>query len=849
MGKSTSAWRATELRRAAFGPAALFVFASLLQPASAAVYGSQTGAVAVRQSLDRLRVTGSVLMIAAHPDDENTALLAYCSKGRKLRTGYLALTRGEGGQNLIGSEQGSLLGVIRTQELLAARRIDGAEQFFTRAIDFGFSKTAAETLEKWGHDAVLSDVVYVIRKFRPDVIVLRFSGTPRDGHGHHQSSALLGKEAFRAAADPSRFPEQLSSVQPWQARRVLWNGFAFNRRQEQELDNLPGRFVVDLGEYDPMLGASFNEIAGASRSRHRSQGMGSPERKGSAPNYFLHVDGQPASRDFMDEIDTSWRRIPGGEAVDALLEQAQHDFVMNDPEKAIPALAKARVAAERLNDPLAAAKLREIDDTIALAAGLWIDVSTRKASATPGSPVELQLTAVNRSRRQMVLKGCSTEGPVFDIARAALEYNKPVTKTALWRIPDPTPYSQPLWLRRPHTATLYQLPSQEDVGKAEGPPALTATCLVEVDGATLRLSRPVENRYVDRTRGELTRPFVILPPVTMQLSEAALVFPGSRPKTVTIDIKAHRDSIQGEVRLKAAAGWTVMPPSKTFQLPETGQEAALTFEVTPPEVQGASLLEAVAHTGGRDMNYGLVSLDYEHIPPQTVLSEAAARGVRADIRITARKIGYIMGAGDEVPGVLRQLGCDVTLLGDADLVRGDLRRFDAIVTGVRAWNVRRELRANYARLFEYSRHDGTVVVQYNVLEGGFGGGDTDPLKHVAPLALHIGRDRVTVEEAPVRILQPGHRLLQSPNTITAADFENWVQERGLYFPAEWDPRYETLLEMNDPGEKPLQGAVLYLKDGDGAYVFTSLSFFRQLPAGVPGAIKLFANLVSAGKSP
>ena len=637
-------------------------------------------------------MTGSVLMIAAHPDDENTAFLAYCSKGRKLRTGYLALTRGEGGQNLIGSEQGNLLGVIRTQELLAARRIDGAEQFFTRAIDFGFSKTADETLAKWGRDAVSRDVVYVIRKFRPDVIVLRFSGTPRDGHGHHQSSAILGKEAFRAAADPARFPEQLSTVQTWQARRVLWNGFAFNRQQEQELDKISGRFMVDLGEYDPVLGASFNEIAGASRSQHRSQGMGSPERKGSAPNYFVHVDGQPAAHDFMEEIDTTWKHIPGGPAVDGLLQQAQQGLEMDAPERAIPTLLKARRLMAEIHNPVAERKLRELDQAIALAGGLWIDVSTQKASATPGSTVGLQLTAVNRSHQKMLLKGCTTEGPAFEMSGTPLEYNKPVTKAATWSVPADAPYTQPLWLQRPSTGTMYQLRSQTDVGLAEGHPVLTATCVVEADGTEIRLDRPVENRYVDRTRGELTRPFVILPPVTLKVAETALVFPDAKPRTVSVEARAHRDSVQGEIRLKTAAGWTITPPSKTFQLTEAGQQAVVTFEIAPPLQRGSASIEAVARVGDHDVNLGMISLTYEHIPQQTVLPVARTRVVREDIHTSVRKVGYVMGAGDEVPEVLRQLGCEVTLLDDSALTRGDLSRFDAIVTGVRAWNVRPELK-------------------------------------------------------------------------------------------------------------------------------------------------------------
>ncbi len=817
--------------------------------AAAAQVRRLSGAAGLKQQLERLRVVGSVLMIAAHPDDENTALLAYCAQGRKLRTGYLSLTRGEGGQNLIGSEQGDLLGLLRTQELLAARRVDGAEQFFTRAIDFGFSKTAGETLQKWGREQVLGDVVWVIRKFRPDVIILRFSGTPRDGHGHHQSSAILGKEAFRAAADPNRFPEQLKSVKPWQAKRIMWNGFSFTRQQEQELEKTPARVVVDTGEYDPVLGSSYGELAGLSRSQHRSQGFGSAERRGSAPNYLFTVDGDPAKVDFLEAVDVSWNRVPGGVAVDALLKDAIASYRIDAPERIIPLLNEARKKIAAIDNPDARRKVEEIDEAILMASGLWLDVSVNRAQATPGSEIALALTAVARGKARSRLAGVVLEGmqgaPSFEAADLAP--NKPHTANAKFRLPADQPCTMPFWLREPKQGVLYGIKNQEDIGRANGEAALKARFRVEVEGGAIEITRPVEHRYVDRVRGELTRPFVVVPPVSLRLDAAAPLFPEARAKTIGVIARATAGPATGRLTLDAPAGWKVEPQSVPFDLAEAGQQATAEFLVTPPKDPGRAELRAWAETGGVRTGEEVITIEYEHIPPQTLLAPAAAAAVRTDVLMPAKKIGYVMGAGDEIADALRQLGAEVVMLEDADLARGDLAKFDAIVTGVRAWNVRAGLRAAASRLWGYVENGGRVVVQYNVLEGGFLGGDPSLLKHIGPYPLKLSRDRVTVEEAPVRLLKPEHPLLTAPNRITAADFDGWIQERGLYFPGEWDPRYETVIETHDPGEKPLESGILFARHGRGTYVLTGISFFRQLPAGVSGAYRLFANLVSGGR--
>jgi LmbE family N-acetylglucosaminyl deacetylase len=791
----------------------LFLLAlALVVPSSA--QRAVAGASEIRLALDRLNSTGSALMIAAHPDDENTALLAWLARGRHVRTGYLSLTRGEGGQNLIGSEQGYLLGVIRTQELLAARRIDGAEQFFSSAVDFGFSKTAEETLARWGREKILGDVVYVIRKFRPDVIILRFSGTPRDGHGHHQSSAILGKEAFSAAADPKRFPEQLSEVQPWQAKRLVWNAFAFNRQQEQEAAAMPGRIDVDLGEYDPLLGYSYSEIAGMSRSQHQSQGMGSPERRGSQKNYLVHVAGEPATKDLFDGIGLRRGLAP--------LEEASRVFDPRHPEKIIPLLLQARPA---LTDERSR---RELDEAVALCAGLWFDASTDRPYAAPGERVRITAQSINRSQAAVELLSVSLSTGAGLTVGQPLVYNQPVTQTTDWT-------AEAIQRELPRAAP-------------EPPPLLSAVFRCRVEGQQIDFHRPVWNRYVDRVRGELTRPFEVVPPLSLRIGEPARIFATAAPQPVTVHLRAWGEKRSGTAGLELPPGWTVSPKTQPFVLTEPGQEGAVRFEVTPPAGASTTDAKAVAVVGRQNLSGDVQVIEYPHIPPQTLFPPASSHLVRTDVKVLSKRVGYIMGAGDEVPDALRQIGCDVTLLGPADLAAGDLDRFDAIVTGVRAYNTRPDLRANQHRLLEFVSRGGTMVVQYNVLEGGFGGGNPRLLEKIGPYPIKISRERITVEESPVEVLKAEHPLLTAPNRITSQDWAGWVQERGLYFATEWDPKYEAVISSHDPGEKPLAGGMLFTRVGKGVYVFTAYSWFRQLPAGVPGAYRIFANLLSAGRA-
>src|SRR5579883_498650 len=850
---------------AGFLPMVLFATTPVLLEAQP----NLAGTAAIEESLRKLNELGTVLMIGAHPDDERTGVLAYFARGRHMRTAYLSLTRGEGGQNLIGSEKGAQLGIIRTQELLAARRIDEARQFFTRAIDFGFTRTPEEAFAMWGHDRILSDVVWVIREYRPDVIILCFTGTPRDGHGQHQASALLGREAFRAAADPSQFPEQLRYVQPWQAKRLVQSSFNFGpngppagaqtdtparggRGGRGEGASRPVREPAkaigpaihnDTGEFNPILGYSYEQIAGMSRSMHRSQGMGNLGREGAVDSEFTVIGGDAASKDLFDGIETSWNRLPGGPEVGALLAEALRGFEPAHPEKVLPQLMQARPMVAAMADPLAKAKLEELDEAIAQCAGLWIDAQAHQPETVPGSGLTVTATVINRSPAAMTLEGARLEGMIHEdlpVQPVKLPYNQTAAVTVTRPVPAAQPYSQPYWLAEPPMGSVYTVNDQRLVGMPDTPPILEVRLRLTLDGAPLELVRPVTYRYADRAEGARVRPIAVVPPVAVDLPNPVAMFATPASRKVAVSIRGNVPDANGEVRLEAPAGWTVVPKSLPFHVGALGETEEVFFDVTPPSADATTSVRAVATSGGREIASGMQVISYPHIPTEILLPPSTVRLVRADIKVTAHKIGYIMGAGDEMPEALRELGLDVTLLGASDLEQGDLARFDAIVAGVRAYNVRADLRASQRRLLDYVKNGGTYIVQYNT-------GDNSLNVGPYPITEPPGnRYRVTVEDAPVTLPHPDSRLLQYPNHITSKDFEGWVQERGVYFASKWDAKYETVMASKDPDEEePLAGGELWTHYGKGVYIFTAYSWFRQLPAGVPGAYRLFANLLSA----
>ncbi len=830
------------MKRALTGFLSLFLIAGSL---TAATVGSRQrppksmDAAQLELALHKLRVVGNVLYIAAHPDDENTAMIAWLSNGKLMRTGYLAMNRGSGGQNLIGDEKGDLLGVIRTEELLEARGVDGGEQFFTRAIDFGYSKSPEETLRIWGHDTILADVVWVVRNFRPDVIITRFPTDGRGGHGHHTASAMLALEAFQAAGDPTKFPEQLQYVSTWSPRRIFWN--AWRPDLENRPADAPPLLKVDLGEYSPLLGRSWGEIAGESRSMHKSQGFGASQRRGTLVNYLEQMGGSPAVNDPFEGIDTSWSRIPGGERVDALLAKAIEEWNPQRPSAVVPDLVGALEAMRALpSNGWIETKKADLEEVIRNAAGLWLEAISAQPSVTAGESLPVTFTAIARSGIPVRIESLTAAFSTASSETAGdLTPNEPKDFEVKIPVPAGTAVTQPLWLREPHGPGTYTIPEQPMIGKPEAPARLTVDADVKVGGTTIRYTVPVLYRWTDRVEGELYRAAEIVPPVTANPESTLYVFPDLQPKAVDLILRSGRSNVSGSVSLQLPEGWSSKPASVPFTMDAAGAEQSVSFKVTPAAGPARAAMKVLVSLGGAPAEaMRMETIDYPHIPREDLFPAASADLVRTDIETRGRRIGYVTGSGDEVPDALRQLGYQVGLLTDDILDAGDLSAYDAIVIGVRAFNTRDRLINQQSRLLDYVKAGGTLVVQYNTLEQRLQG-------RIGPWPMEISHDRVTVEEAPMKVLVPDSPLLNEPNAIGAADFEGWVQERGLYFPRTWDPHYTPLFESHDPGEEPLRGALLYSRYGKGMFIETGISFFRQLPAGVPGAYRLFANLVSA----
>lgn len=818
----------------------------------------------LRVALRRLQVTGSLLYIGAHPDDDNTSLLAGLARGRMVRSAYLSLTRGDGGQNILGPETGNALGVLRTHELLASRRVDGAEQFFTRALDYGFSKSGDEALAFWGHDRALADVVWVIRCFRPDVIVSRF-GTEASGsgHGHHTASAVLAGEAFRAAADSTRFPEQLRHVTTWRAKRLVWNNWMTNQDP-----NAPQPVTLDAGAYDPELGLSYSELGGRARSLNRSQGAGTRERRGAVIETFQHLDGEPAVKDLFDGVTLDWSRIAGGPALVPLLREAEASFDPDRPWEILPTLARAHRALAALpDDPLVRVKRLELENVMRSCAGLWIDALAETPTVSPGDTLRITITAIGRTPAPLTLTRvelpfgahafhalpappaapaspgaapprlqADSSAPADSVART-LVAQRPSVSLASMVLPTDLPFTQPFWLRERPLAGSFEVTDPLLVAEAEGPPALVARVTVDFAGEPVTFEVPVAFKWTDRVYGDRYRAVEVLPPVTCQFDQSAYLFAKPRPREVRLAVQSTRAALSGVARLRLPAGWSAVPAEVPVTL-EAGAEQVVRFRVTAGPGPQAAILGGEVEVQGRRYASSLSRIDYPHVPIQALLSPCEARLVHMDLAKRGQWIAYLMGPGDQGPDALRQMGFDVTLLDDDAVESTDLSRFDCIVTGVRAYNTRPRLRVLQPRLLEYVKNGGRLVVQYCT--------NDDALNdRLGPWPLRISRDRVAVEDAEMRLLKPAHMLLRTPNAITARDFEGWVQERGLNYATPWDPRYEAVLSANDPGEPARDGGLLCSNYGKGVFVYSALALFRQLPAGVPGAWRLFANLVSA----
>jgi LmbE family N-acetylglucosaminyl deacetylase len=799
---------------------------------------------AIQQELRSLGEMGTVLHIAAHPDDENTQLITYLARGRGYRTAYLSITRGDGGQNEIGPEFDEKLGVARTQELLAARRLDGGRQFFTRAIDFGYSKTPEETLRFWDHQQVLADVVRVIRTFRPDVIVTRFPVPPGSGgHGHHTASAMLAVEAFKVCGDPKAFPEQLAEgLKPWQPKRVLWNGGGGGRGGAAPAG---ATVKVDIGGNDPVRGESFAAIAGRSRSMHKTQGFGNfggGGGGGANVQSFVLLAGEPATNDIMDGVELSWSRVPGGEEAGKLVVKAIENFKTNDVSASVPELLAIRgKLASLASDPLIDDKRRQLDDILKKCLGLSVETIVPAPEAVPNETIKLHHVAAVRS--SVPVRWSALRYPAFKremTVGTALRANEPSSRDELQAIPPGMPTTQPYWLREDAASGIFNVDDKSLIGRPENPPTFPVEFVFEVGGQTL----VVADEPVSTADGGKPRRLAIVAPVALDFGSTVALFKPGASKSIQVEIKSERASAEGILRLKAPAGWSVSPTERPFKLSNAGDKTKATFTVTPPQ-SGAGSLVAVAEVGGRPFSNQRIEIRYDHIPVQLLQPQAKIKVTAFDFAIRGKAVGYLPGAGDDTVASLQQLGYTVTTLQGSDLAEEKLRGLDAVVVGVRAFNERKDLEANLPGLFAYIQNGGNVIVQYNRPNGL-------RTQQLGPYPLSIAGDaprwRVTDETAPVTFLAPENPALTTPNKIGQADFDGWVQERGAYFPSSFDvEHYTPLLAMSDPGEQPLKSSVLVADYGKGHFVYTGLAFFRQLPAGVPGAYRLFANLVSLGK--
>ncbi len=796
----------------------------------------------IQLMLNKLNVLGSVLYVAAHPDDENTRMIAYYANEELMQTAYLAATRGDGGQNLIGTDIREKLGIIRTQELLAARRKDGGKQFFSRANDFGYSKDPDETFDIWDRDKVLADFVWVIRKFKPDVMITRFSERPKVTHGHHTASAILAHEAYKLAGDENAYPEQLKYVDPWSPKKLYWNtSWWFYRRTGEKFDTT-GLAKVDVGKYNPMLGKSYTEIAAESRSMHKSQGFGATGSRGIEIEYLKPLEGETTRSPFGD-IDVTWNRVEGGDVVQKHIENALHSFDSQQPWVIVSDLLLALKEVQNLDDKhWKKIKSQEIKKVIKACMGLYLEAKSDSYSYVSGDSITISFEAINRSSIPVILK----EIYIKEIRSSTINISQKLNNNLKFSndfnavIPSNLEPSSPYWLTKKGTTGMYTVEDQLLRGNPENEPVFTASYVLEINDQELTFESPVVFKRNDPVNGETYRPLEITPPVFVNLGSEVMIFGNNESQDIQTIVKAGSDNIKGTVKLELPKKWTIEPAQYNFDLATKGEEKIFNFSITPPKGQSEGTIKAIVNLNDTEYVNAHENIVYDHIPAQAYYPVCSSKIVKIDLKTSGNKVGYIMGAGDKIPNSLQQVGYNVDLLTKDDIVSDNLSQYDAVIVGIRAFNTLDWIKFKNKELFDYVAEGGNVIVQYNT---------SHRLKttDIAPYSLKLSRDRVAVEGAPVEILEPSHIALNYPNKITMKDFDGWVQERGLYFPNEWSEEFVPLLSSNDPGEDPKSGGLLVAKHGKGYYVYTGYSWFRELPAGVPGAYRIFTNLISLGK--
>lgn len=798
------------------------------------------------EKLDKLNVLGSVLYIAAHPDDENTRLISWLANDKKVRTGYLSLTRGDGGQNLIGTEKGELIGVLRTQELLEARKIDGGVQFFSRAVDFGYSKTTKETLEKWDEEQVLWDMVWVIRKFKPEIIITRFPTTKYAGHGHHSASAELTEKAIKLAADVKAYPEQLKYVTAWRVKRQYYNTSSWWRKDlEDKYQTDENLLRIDVGTYNANLGKWNNQIAMESRSQHKSQGFGASILRGEQFEYLEYVSGEKAKADLFEGIDLTWKKLAKTEQIQNQLNLAINEFDPHNPSQSVDEL----VELYRLMDEYPHVsqwvdlKKEELKQIIFDAAGIWVEAVADQEYAVAGETIKVNTSIINAGKLDGIEIN-SVKLPGKDTAIFGLLDQNTWQNIAIdIKIPNDAKITQPYWLVEDYV-NMFKVDDIHLRGLAENIAPYNAVYTLSILGRQLQLSTPIRYKWRDRVSGENKKELSIRPELTINLDNTVYVCPKGKKEKVNITVVNQKENMTGELSLNLPKGWNVSPKSHVVTMNTKGSAMVFTFEIEPNESALSGDFSATIKSGNTVFDRSIVNIEYPHIHTQTLFPKTKGKVVTGNIELLSKRIGYIMGAGDNVPAAIEQMGGQVELIDPANLPSINLSQYDVIVAGIRSYNTQKELGQFQELLMNYVDSGGLYVVQYFTYHGMV-------TPQVGPYEMNKPKtrrnNRVTDEFAEVKFLKPNHELMTTPNPISKEDFDYWVQERGLYFPDEWDAKYTPLLRWADPDEDPLDGALLVADYGKGKFVYTGISFFRQLPAGVPGAYKLWANILSYGR--
>ena len=805
------------------------IFIFLISIITFAQAPQKLSSVEIYEQVQKLNFLGKVLYVAAHPDDENTKLITYFSNHYHAQTAYLSLTRGDGGQNLIGTELREKLGAIRTQELLAARRIDGGEQFFTRANDFGFSKEPNETFAIWNKNEVMEDVIQVIETFRPDIIVNRFShNTPGTTHGHHTASAMLSLEAY--------------DLVKYQPKRIFFNTswWFYGSQEAFDAADKSKLLAINSNVYYPLKGKSNNEIAALSRSQHKCQGFGTLGSRGDETEYLELLKGNlPSNTNLFEGIDTSWNRVKGGNEIGKLLNEIEKNFNFGNPSIHIPNLIKAYDLIQKLEDShWKEIKSKQIIKIIEACSGLFMEALADTETITKDSKFNLQLEVINRSQSNVKLISVNALNIKNETQNKPLKNNEKVNfQFKDVEVGNAVDYSNLFWLKEQQTEGMYQVSDKSIRILPEVSTSFPVIFTIEIEGKTIEFVKNICYKFNNPDDGETYVPFKILPEFTSTIESKVLIFNSTQPKEISVKVKAHKANASGKLSVVIPTDWKIEPQEIPFTIEAKNEERKFSFKIYPSKPEITTKLVAQIATSNGTLDKELITIQYPHIPKQTILITSAAKAVKLDIATKGKNIGYIMGAGDEVNKNLENLGFQVTNLNPNEITAENLKSYDAIILGIRAFNVVDELKFKNKILFDYVFNGGNVIVQYNTTNNLI-------TKEIAPYNLELSRDRVTDENAKVTFLTTNHKVLNQPNKINEKDFTGWVQEQGLYYPNKWSSEFIPILASNDEGETPKKGALLIAKHGKGNYIYTGLSFFRELPEGVSGAYRLLANIIA-----